>query len=1020
MALTKEYQRKIEVFIEKFPKRMYKALGEIGFSGFFTYDRLSLEEAAKMERQSMPKGLKWGKKWEYGWFFADITIPESLDGKRVLFAAELGECVVFVNGQVFGAFDQRHSHITLTKSARAGEVFHIAMEVYAGHDGVEKNGLLVSPKNFTILIPEENITEFPEDITQKVVNNGTVGILEEEVFQLWMDMSILYDLRNNLEGYSMRTAMIEKGLKKVCDYIDIEEEFEEFKKQAIVAREMLKPLLECRNGSTAPTLYAIGNSHLDLEWVWTVNETRRKCARTLGNQLKLIEDYPEYKYIHSQPWTLEVVKNEYPELYERVKKAVDDGNIIVEGGAWVEPDTNLPSGESLIRQFLFGKKFIKEEFGKDSEIFWLPDSFGMSGSLPQILKGCGIKYFMNAKVTWLYNDGERFPHNNFMWEGIDGSKVLTHITEEYATEFTPSKAFEKWMQNPEKEDVPVRIFPYGYGDGGGGATRVHLEALRRTEDLEGHPKMISESPNKMFEYISENCDVKKNYVGEIYYAAHRGTYTSQAKTKKGNRRAEFALREAELWSALLGTNTKTETDAAWKKVLFNQFHDIIPGSSLKEVHERAEKSYAEAIDAANAVCNKVLVTERREDKITVFNSLSWGRKAFIELPAGYTSLEGCEAQRFGKRIVALVDLPSCGVKSYKLGRDKAEETKVSDSLILENNLIRAEFNSRGEMISLFDKEKQMEFLSAPSNVFKMYKDMPTFCDSWDIDSYYENVEVELEDAVAEPEYSGNLVSSLVITKKINKSEVKQRVILKKDRRCIEFETEVDWRESHRLLKVDYNTNIHTDKLISEVQFGYIERPTHSNRQHDAERFEVSQQKWSALCEGKRGIAILNDCKYGISGNENRMSLTLLKAGAMPDLNADKGKHSFKYAVMPICESLCDSNVVREGYELNSPVIVKNGFKEEMSLLGVSEKNIIIDTVKTAEDGSGDIIIRLYECMNTETKVSLSLGFDIKSAYVTDMLENIEHELEIKDNKIDIKFHGFEVKTIRVLTNEKRF
>lgn len=1013
MALTKEYQRKVEVFIEKIPKRMYRVYGGTEFSGFFTYDRLTLEEAKLRERQLMPQGFEWGKKWEYGWFFADITIPECLDGKRVLFAAELGECVVFVNGKVFGAFDQRHSHITLTDCAKAGEVFHIAMEVYAGHNGATKNGLLVSPKNFTILIPEENITEFPDDVNQRIVKGGTIGVLCEDVFQFWMDMNILYDLRNNLEEHSMRTAMIDKGLKKVCDLVDIEEDFDEFVRQSIAARKILKPLMECKNGSTAPTLYAIGNSHLDLEWVWTVNETRRKCARTLGNQLKLIEDYPDYKYIHSQPWTLEIVKNEYPELYERVKEAVRDGNIIVEGGAWVEPDCNLPSGESLIRQFVFGKKFLKEEFDVDSEMFWLPDSFGMSGALPQILKGCGIKYFMNAKVTWLYNDGERFPHNNFMWEGIDGSKVLAHITEEYATEFTPSKAFEKWMQNPEKEDVPVRLFPYGYGDGGGGATRVHLEALKRTKDLEGHPKMLSETPTKMFEYIADNCEIKKNYVGEIYYPAHRGAYTSQAKTKKGNRRAEFALRDAELWSAIMGANTKGKTDSTWKKVLFNQFHDILSGSSLKEVHERAEKSYAEAISEANAVCDEVLKTEQRQDTITVFNSLSWDRKEYIELPDGYTSLEGCETQKLNDKVVALVDVPSCGYKSYKLGKGATEQSKVKNDLVLENGLIRAAFNQKGEMISLFDKQTNTEFLSAPSNVFKMYKDMPTFCDSWDIDSYYENVEVELEDSMVKPEYDGKLVSSLVITKKINKSELKQRVILKKDSRCIEFETEVDWKESHRLLKVDFNTNVHTDKLISEVQFGYVERPTHRNRPHDAERFEVCQQKWSALSESKRGVAILNDCKYGISGNGNKMSLTLLKAGAMPDLNADKGIQTFTYSVMPMSESLADSDVARAGYELNSPVVVKNGYMEEKSLVSVSEKNIIVDTIKLDEDNSGDIIIRLYESMNTKTKATLSLNFDVKAAHITNMLEENPKEIEIKDNHIDILMHGFEVKTLRI-------
>ena len=771
--------------------------------------------------------------------------------------------------------------------------------------------------------------------------------------------------------------------------------------------------MECKNGSTAPEFYAIGNSHLDLEWVWTVKETRRKVARTLGNQLKLIEDYPEYKYIQSQPWTLEIAKNEYPELYERVKKAVKEGNIVIEGGAWVEPDVNMPSGESLVRQFLFGKKFIKDEFDIDSEIFWLPDSFGMSGGLPQILKGCGIKYFMNAKITWLYNDGENFPHSTFMWEGVDGSKVLTHITQGYASEVKPECVFEKWQQNPEKEDFPVRIFPFGYGDGGGGATRVELEALRRTEDLEGHPKMLQKTPNELFEYISDNCDVEKTYVGELYYAAHRGTYTSQAKTKKGNRKSEMALREAEMWSTLLNCDCKPEIDGAWKEVLFNQFHDILPGSSLKEVHERAEKTFAETIETANAVVDKVTVTEQKADTITVFNSLGWDRKVLVELPNGYTSVEGYTTEKMGDKVVALIDVPACGVKSFVLGKNPCDSAKKSNSFVLENNLIKAEFNSKGEMISLIDKATETEYLSNPSNVFKMYKDMPTFCDSWDIDSFYEKLEVELEDAEVVPEYEGELLSSLIITKKINKSMLKQRVVLKKDSRCVEFETEVDWNERHKLLKVDYNTDLHTDEIISEIQFGHIKRPTHSNRQHDAERFEVCQHKWSALAESKRGLAILNDCKYGISGNGNKMSLTLLTAGAMPDLNADKGKHSFVYSVMPFAESLCDSDVVKAAYELNCPSVVKSGFMAEKSFVKVSEGNLIIDTVKLAEDGSEDVIIRLYEGVNLRTKGSIKLGFDVKEVWVTNMLEENIESLEVKDGRVDIIAKAFEAVTLRI-------
>ncbi len=1013
MALNMEYQRKIEYFLQNIPKRMYKPIEEFGFEGFFTYDRLSLEEAMKHEKQVLPQGLEWGRKWEYGWFFTTITIPKCCAGKRVVFAAKQGESTVFVNGKAVGAFDKEHTHITLTYNAKGGEIFEIAMEAYAGHMG---DDLFMEKDKVTLVLSDDDLREFPDDVTQKTVTNGSFGIFYEEVFQLWMDIKTLYDLRNNLDDNSLRKAKIDKALMKMCDAVNIELPVDDFIKAINRGREILKPTLECKNGSTAPMIYAIGHSHLDLQWLWTDAETRRKAARTLGNQLKLIEEYPEYKYIQSQPWLLETVKNEYPDLYAEVKKAVKNGNIIVEGGMYVESDTNILSGESLIRQFMFGKRFIKEEFGTESEIFWLPDSFGMTASLPQIMKGCGIKYFMNAKVTWQYNGGDEVPHSNFRWQGIDGSEILTNLTQEYATEMIPSKVFEKWELNKEKAEVPVVLLMYGHGDGGGGATRIHLEHLIRERDLEGMPKVISESPNKFFETMEKECEVNERYVGELYYSAHRGTYTTQAMTKKLNRKSEFALREAELWSVLLNRNTKPETDLLWKTTLFNQFHDIIPGTSITAVHKQTEKDLSEVIDKANEIVDSACigVVDNNNDYITIFNSLSWERKALIELPDGYTSIDGCETQRIGDKIVALLSVPACGYKAYKLGKEDVEAEKSDNRLVLENNLIKAEFNAFGELISIFDKTKNMEFLSKSSNVFRMYQDMPMLFDAWDVDSFYENQEVELEKtAEVYVEYKGELESSIVIKRRFNDSFITQRAILRKDSKRIDFETEIDWRETHKLLKVDFNTNIQTEEMVSEVQFGYVKRPNHKTRQYDKDRFEVCNYKWSALAESKRGAAVLNDCKYGISADGGRMSLTLLRAAVNPAPFADKGIHSFTYSVMPFAESLTDSKINEEGYELNCPVTTKIGFAEEKSFLSVSEKNIIIDTVKLAEDGSGDMIIRMYESKNTYTSCRLKFGFDVKSAYITDMLERNQISAEVDDNEISLNFKAFEVITVRV-------
>lgn len=1012
MAIKIEYERMLERLIKILPKRIYHPKKTVGFEGFFTYEHLSLEEACKNERMPMPEGLKWGEKWQYAWLFAEVTIPEDCKDKRIMFTAEPGECLVFINGRIAGAFDKEHTHITLAYDAKGGEKFEIAMEVYAGHTGGR-----VLNREYNVLIPELNLCEFPEKgITQQSITNGSVGIMYDEVFQLWMDIMTLHDLRKHLDKKSLRLELIDEALSRMCLAVDIEAPLDAFIDSVQKGREILKPVLECKNGSTSAVGYAIGNSHLDLEWLWTKEETRRKAARTLGNQLKIIEEYPEYKYIQSQPWLFESIKVDYPELYTEVKKAIKKGSIIPEGGSWVQTDTNIPSGESLIRQFLVGKKFIKNEFDFDSEIFWLPDSFGASGALPQILKGCGIKYFFSAKLKWQYNGGDKFPKSMFRWQGIDGSEVIAHISGDYAGEAKPSNVFEKWDLNDKKAEVPAVIFTYGCGDGGGGATRVHLEYLRREQDLEGMPRLMHSNPVDFFRFAENECNIKEKMVGELYYSEHRGTYTTQAKTKRLNRKSEFALRDAELWSALFKHNSKAETDVLWKTVLFNDFHDILPGTSISRVHDEAEKSYSDAIEKANNIAMAAVsqTVATNDEFITVFNSLSWERTVLIELPDGYTSVEGCKVQRNGDKVMALAEVPACGVKSFKLGNAPIKESEKAENLVLENNLICAEFNSDGELISLIDKKTQFEFMEKPSNVFRLYRDLPSFWDSSDIESHYEDAEIELEkDSTVLPEYSGEVLSAIMIKKRINNSEITQRVSLREDSPYLEFETTVDWKEIHKLLKVDFNTNINTEDLISEIQFGYVKRPTHRSRVYDADRFEVSQHKWSALTEAKRGVAILNDCKYGIGAEGGRIGLTLLKSAQTPTICAEKGLQTFTYAVMPFTESLCDSNVVHSAYELNCPVITRKGYAEEKSLINISEQTVILDTIKFAEDNSGDLIIRLYESMNSYTRCKLGFEFDVKKAYITNMVEENEKEIEVKNNKLELNLHGFEVVTLKI-------
>ena len=1013
MALSEEYIRKIEFLQGNLTKRMYEKSQSVQFRAFFTYDRLTLEEAKKQTAVLMQSGTEWGKKWQYGWFFAEVDVPKN--NKKVLFMAELGECIVFVNDKVMGALDKEHTAIDLNEFS--GQNVKIAMEVYAGHSGDEL------PPCTRAVLPGDEL-DFPDDVCQKQVKDGSIGIFNEDVFMLWMDINTLYDLRNNLDKNSLRLAKIDKALEKVCNTVDIELPDNEFFESVLSAREVLKPVLACKNSETTPTIYAIGHSHLDLQWLWTLEETRRKIARTVGNQMQLIKKYDDYKYIQTQPWLLDILKNEYPDLYSDVKTAVKDGKIIVEGGMWVEADVNIPSGESLIRQFIYGREFIKDEFGVDSEMLWLPDVFGLSASLPQIMKGCGIKYFMNAKITWQYNGGDPFPHTNFIWHGIDGSGILSHVTQEYATEMTPSKVFEKWNMNNEKADVPAHMLPFGHGDGGGGATEIHLEYLEREKDLEGMPKVICELPNKFFEFVENECEVNKEYTGELYYAAHRGSYTSQANTKKNNRKCEMALREAELWSAFCGNDAydKAVLDSLWKKVLFNQFHDIIPGTAITKVYEIADKDYEFVLSGAKKMLQGAIGEKPGADAeyITVYNSRSWERKELVELPSGYGKifdLDGKEIQTQQNRdkTCAIVSLPSVGYKSFRVEKGYTGNTlPASNELCLENELIKAVFNSSGELVSVKDKKTDTEYLSNASNRFRMYRDAPTFFDAWDIDSFYEKEEVPIgSDAEICIESTGELISTLKITRNIGKSKLTQSVSLRADSRQLDFETEIDWQETHKLLKVDMNTNIHTDELISEIQFGHIKRPNHKNRNYDADRFEVCQHKWSALSESGRCVAILNDCKYGISADGGRMSLTLLKSAAAPDPHADKGLHKFTYSLFVSDNGVCKSDVVRRAYELNYPVCVSDGNKGEKSFAGVDNPGVILDTVKYAEDGSKDLIVRLYESRGSFAKIKISFGFDIKEAYITNMIEENLENINAENNEIAVALNAFEVKTIKI-------
>ena len=1025
MALTSEWARRIDNWRSELARQCYRPLGAVQLEGYTTLDQMTVDEARGGPFAPMPPGTPWGAKWEYAWFRAEVVTPQEAAGRRLVVVLDPGgESAVYVNGVAAGARDRHHREITLATEAAPGTRYEIMVEAYAGH-GPQVAGVGPVPPG------RETVPEPPTE--QVCVGASSYGIWEEEVYQLLIDVETLHDVRSAIDPDALRVAEIDAGLRDLSVVVDFEVEHDAFLASVRAARERLRPLLECVNGSTAPTMYMFGHSHIDVAWLWPLAETERKCVRTLSTQLALAAEYPEYRYLQSQPHLYYMVKNRYPDLYRRVVEAVRAGQFIPEGATWVEPDTNVPSGESLIRQFLHGTRFFREEFGVECEMLWLPDVFGYSGALPQIMRGCGIRFFSTAKIYWAYHGGDTFPYVTFVWEGIDGSPVYVNLCRDYNARTNPRVVIERWNERVQKDGFSTRLFPFGFGDGGGGPTRDHLEYIRRMGDLEGVPRCRIASPVAYFHDQEEKGWPDARYVGELYFQAHRGTYTSQARTKRGNRKSELALREAEMWGAAAGALTGyayplERMDAAWKAVLLNQFHDIIPGSSIHRVYEEAEAAYERVIDAAEEVAGQAAGTfTDAGDDLTAFNALSWKRSALVLLPEGYAGALNAAgrplaAQSVDGETYVEATLPSCGWTTLRPAREAGVETTNELSATprsLENALLRLTLNDRGEITSIIDKETGREWAVGACNQMRMFKDVPTNWDAWDIDSTYQQNPVSLDQPAAiEVVAEGPLFAQLRVTRPLLHSTLRQEITLRRGSRRVDFDTEIDWQESHKLLKVAFPVDIHAEEAIHEIQFGYIRRPTHRSRQYDVDRFEVANQKWTALAEENRGAAVLNDCKYGVNVLGNTISLTLLKSPLAPDMTADKGRQVFTYSLYLWNGTLLDSDVVREAYDLNVPIMTASGGAGERSLWSVDAPNVIIDTVKPAEDGSGDIVVRLYEAKRAATTCALRSAIPIAAARLTDMLERGDERVEVRDGAVPLTFRAFEIKTVRLTPAER--
>lgn len=985
MNIGRQWTDRLRIWAEQFPKHYFRPAASLPVEYFTTFSHLSFEEAEKGEYSAAPVGTKWGQKWEYAWFRTALTVPEELEGQRLVFTLGVAEeMLVWVDGREAGAIDKKHRYITLSRSAKAGDRYEIYAECYAGH-GVRNEG--AGPVGFG----EETVPEPPA--AQVTTGNSCFGVWNEALFQVAMDYLTLYELVKKLPDKSLRTMKIVEGLKKFTYTADFELPEPELTESVVKAGEVLKPLLACHNGSTAPEYTVFGQSHLDMAWLWPVEETMRKSARTYSNQLALMEEYPDYQFLLCEPPILEYLKEYYPNLWQRVREGVRRGSFIPEGAMWIESDTNIPSGESLIRQFVRGRRWFREELGIDSRLAWMPDTFGFSAALPQIMSKCGVKYFATQKLIRQDPEAEPFPYNVFWWEGMDGTKVLSHTYKKNNAVFNPGDLITRWEEDRvQQENIEGLLYPFGYGDGGGGPTREMVEMAGRCADLEGAPRCRMESPAAYFERLEE---VPETYTGELYLAWHRGTLTSQAKTKQGIRWAESALKRLEFFLSrqMLAGKPMPEAwrerlDDLWKKLLFNQFHDVAPGTSIARVHARAEEELRQVAVGCDQMMSELLVgPDPRSARHFVYNSLSWDRS--------------CRGVTIPAQSSAVLDhnVPMAEtVQARFLVQEGCYE--------LSNAYLVCRINCSGELISVKRPGGNAEYLAGQGNRFLMFKDVNTCYDAWELGSMYENLPVELDGPVSVTLQQWPGRAELEITRTLHCSRLTQRIVLMGHSRSLRFETHIDWQEKHRLLKVAFPVNAYAREAIHEIQFGYVKRPTHRSYQTDKDRYEVCNHRYTALTDGAHGAAVLNDGKYGVNVVDNEIRLTLLKSAMMPDQTADRGDQYFTYEFYPFDGAFAESDVLHQAAELNEPMIGCADGDDVGPIFLPDQKNIIVDTIKPADTVPNALLVRVYEAMGKQTDCAFTAHAGIKSVTETDMMEEDPQSVDLSL----VHFRAFEIKT----------
>ena len=971
-------------------------------------------------------GGRWGGPDTTQWFRATVVVPDAWEGERVFAVLAPGnEALCYVDGVPRQGLDHHRSHVLLRESAKGGETISLLIDAYAKGE--------------------------------QVFSVAQMCVQDTEAWDLYYDVRVALDVALSHPPESDIGRRLFDVCYETLKHIDPNtiDDLPIYHEQIKRASEYFASHIgEFKHSHNDGEFTVFGQSHIDTAWLWPIRVTQKKIGRTFSTALQYMEQYPEFTCIMSQPQLYEYVKNDYPEIWKRLKEKVKSGQWEVSGAPWVEQDLNVPNGESHVRQYLYGNRFYRKEFGIHSRLVWMPDCFGYSFSLPQIMKKAQIDYFYTTKLHG--NEYNRHPYDLFRWRGIDGTEVLAIQTPNKCNdETTPERLRFSWRMFRQKSIAETMPFAFGFGDGGGGPTIDHIEYARRLSNISGVPRLTWGKAEETYDRIAKTTDWSQIPVfhDEMYYERHRGCQTSQARTKRNNRKAELLARDTEFLASLAfleGSDYRhVDINTAWKLILLNQFHDILPGSSIQEVYVDAEKDYSTAFsllrDVLDESTRKLIGSGDGNDAITIVvrNTLGWTRSDIAVLNDGMrpnspihvidadgtvvpsqrvTDIDGNDQLLF-----EVEDIPSLGCATYRIAEGERPYKRIgpkapkATTTKLENDYFEIRFGRDGSIARIWDKRNNRSVLAPGTNgnEFVLYEDHPAGSDAWDVNFNVFEVseEFELDGAIAVVE-NGPVRATVRVVRRSANSVVTQDISLWRTVQRVDFVTRIDWHEKHRLLKAAFPVDVTSRRATYEIQYGAIERPTHRSTQWDAARFEVPAHRWIDLSETDYGVSLLNDCKYGFDVHDNVMRISLLRAPTHPDPNCDEGVHDMTYSLYPHAGSWQEAATVQRGYELNVPLVTtvataKNGnLPREKAFASVDAKNVIIDCIKKAED-TDDIIVRVYEAHGARGPVRLTFGKTPVRVSECDLMEENDVSIESHGNTVSFGILPWEIRTFKV-------